>query len=223
MTDDAPRIKFCGLTRLDDAQHAVDAGAWAIGLIFWPASKRAVALDEAERIGRALRRKVELVGVFVDQPLDEVVAIAEAVGLTMVQLHGDEGPRYADEVARRTGTKVLKAARVQTRGDVDRLAAFSVAYHLVDAHDPALPGGTGHTFDWSVLRGRRSDVPLVLSGGLTPENVAEAIRAVKPFAVDVASGVESAPGVKDHAKLDAFAAAVRSTAPARPASAEVVA
>ncbi|HYF27514.1 MAG TPA: phosphoribosylanthranilate isomerase [Baekduia sp.] len=209
---DAPRIKICGITRLDDARHAVEAGAWAIGMIFWPGSKRACPVDEAQRIGTALRRQVELVGVFVDETLDEVAAIAEAVPLTVVQLHGDEGPRYCDEVARRTGAKVMKAARVRTAGDVDRLAVFHTDLHLVDTHHPTLRGGTGETFDWRLLRGRRSSVPLVLSGGLTPANVADAIAAVQPWAVDVASGVEAAPGVKDPALVDAFAAAVRETA-----------
>src|SRR5580765_7839484 len=113
-----PRVKHCGITGLDDAQLAVEAGAWAIGLVLWPASPRACALDAAERIAAALRRQVEVVGVFVNAPLDEVTAVAEGVGLTMVQLHGDEGPAYCAEVARRTGTKIIKAARVAMRADI---------------------------------------------------------------------------------------------------------
>lgn len=206
------RIKFCGITRLDDARAAAEAGAWALGLIFWPGSRRAVDVAEAQRIGRSLRRQVELVGVFVDQTLDEVAEIAEAVPLSIVQLHGDEGPRYADEVGRRTGAKVMKAVAVHHGGDVEHLAAFPSDLHLLDAHDPALRGGTGRTFDWDLVRLRRSEVPLVLAGGLTAENVGEAIGKVRPFAVDVASGVESAPGVKDPDKLRAFAEAVRATA-----------
>lgn len=209
----APRIKFCGITRLEDAHAGAEAGAWALGMIFWPGSSRACDVAEAQRIGAELRRRVELVGVFVDATLDEVAEVAEAVPLSVVQLHGDEGPRYADEVARRTGAKVMKAVAVRNGGDVDRLAAFHTDLHLLDAHHPDLRGGTGTTWDWELVRGRRSKVPLVLSGGLTPENVGDAIAATRPFAVDVASGIESAPGVKDHDRLQAFADAVRATAP----------
>ena len=177
-------------------------------------------MAEAQRIAAALRRQVELVGVFVDAPLDELAEIAEAVPLSIVQLHGDEGPRYADEVARRTGAKVMKAVSVRNGGDVDRLGAFHTDLHLLDAHHPDLRGGSGTTFDWSLVRGRQAKVPLVLAGGLTAENVGEAIAATRPFAVDVASGVESEPGVKDPAKLEAFAAAVRATAPAPDPDAE---
>ena len=206
-----PRIKFCGITRLDDARLAVEAGAWALGMIFWAGSRRACEVAEAQRIAAALRRQVELVGVFVDAPLDELAEIAEAVPLSIVQLHGDEGPRYADEVARRTGAKIMKAVAVRNGGDVDRLGAFHTDLHLLDAHHPDLRGGTGTTFDWELVRGRRFSVPLVLSGGLTPENVGDAIAATEPYAVDVASGIESAPGIKDPAKLAAFAAAVQAT------------
>jgi phosphoribosylanthranilate isomerase len=221
----APRIKFCGITSVDDARLAVDAGAWAIGLNLWPGSKRFVEQAEASRIANALRRQVEVAGVFVNQPLDEVAALADVLNLGLVQLHGDEGPSYANEVARRTGAKVIKAQSVRLASDVVAIQAFHTDFHLLDTYREGLRGGTGETFDWSLLSRRRSKVPLILSGGLTPQNVVEAIEAVHPFAVDVASGVESAPGVKDPEKLRAFAEAVRSTAeqirpvPRRPATA----
>jgi phosphoribosylanthranilate isomerase len=206
----APRLKICGITSLDDATHAVEAGAWAVGLILWSGSERACPLPDAERIARALRRRAEVVGVFVNAPLEEVVAVADGVGLTMVQLHGDEGPAFCAEVARRTGAKVAKAKRIRTRADVVGLEAYHTDFHLVDAYvAPDRFGGTGQTLDWALLRGHRQHVPLILSGGLTSYNVGEAIAAVRPFAVDVASGVEARPGVKDHAKVEAFAAAVR--------------
>ena len=206
----APRLKICGITSLDDARHAVEAGAWAIGVILWHGSPRACPLPEAERIARALRRRAEVAGVFVNTPLDEVVAVAEGVGLTMLQLHGDEGPAFCAEAARRTGAKVVKARRIRLRADVAALEAFHTDLHLADAYVAADRfGGTGQTLDWSLLRERRSRVPLILSGGLTPANVGDAIAAVRPYAVDVASGVEARPGVKDPAKVDAFAAAVR--------------
>ena len=209
-----PRIKFCGITGLDDAQRAVEAGAWALGVILFPGSPRRCPLPAAERIAATLRRRVEICGVFVNAPLDEVTATADGVGLTMVQLHGDEGPAYCAEVARRTGAKVMKAARVRTGADVAAIERFHTDFHLLDAHQPGRYGGTGETFDWELVRRRRTDIPFVLSGGLTPDNVVAAIEATHPFAVDTASGTEARPGVKDSEKLRAFAAAVASTAPA---------
>lgn len=216
---DATRIKFCGIARLQDAEQAAELGAWAVGMIFWPGSARRCAMEEAAAIAGALKRRTELAGVFVDAHLDEVAATAEALELTLVQLHGDEGPAYCAEVARRTGAKVIKAARVRDRADVRALHAFAATdFHLLDAYSPDRPGGTGETFAWELASEHARDRPLILSGGLTAENVGEAIAAVRPFAVDVASGVEVEPGVKDHAKMAAFAAAVRATAtaPAEP-------
>ena len=204
-----PRIKICGLTGLDDAQRAVEAGAWALGLILFPGSVRRVELPAAERISATLRRQAEICGVFVNAPLDEVTDTIDATGLTMAQLHGDEGPAFCAEVARRTGAKVMKAARVRTGADIAALERFHTDFHLLDAHQPGRWGGTGETFDWELAAQRRSAVPMILSGGLTPENVGDAIAATRPFAVDTASGTEVRPGVKDPEKLRAFAAAVK--------------
>jgi phosphoribosylanthranilate isomerase len=209
-----PRIKFCGITGLDDAKRAVEAGAWALGVILFEGSPRHCTLPDAERIAATLRRQAEVCGVFVNAPLDEVTGVADGVGLTMVQLHGDEGPAYCAEVARRTGAKVMKAARVRTGADIAAIERFHTDLHLLDAHQPGRWGGTGATFDWELVTQRRSDTPFVLSGGLHSENVAAAIEATHPFAVDTASGTEVRPGVKDPEKLRAFAAAVASTAPA---------
>jgi phosphoribosylanthranilate isomerase len=207
----APRIKICGVTRVEDAEHAVESGAWAVGMILWPGSSRVCTLPDAEAIARSLRRRAETCGVFVNASLDEVVGTVEGIGLTMVQLHGDEGPSFCSEVARRTGVKVVKAARVRDGGDVRAIESFRTDFHLLDAHVEGSYGGTGTTFDHALVDTRRSSVPLLLSGGLTPENVVAAIGAVAPWGVDVASGVESAPGVKDPTKVEAFTAAVRST------------
>jgi phosphoribosylanthranilate isomerase len=215
--DRAPRFKICGLTRLQDAELAVEAGAWALGLILWDGSPRRCPLPEAERIARTLRRRAEVCGVFVNATLDEVSGAADALGLTMLQLHGDEGPAFCAEAARRTGAKVVKAARVRSRADVQALARFHTDFHLLDAHRAGQPGGTGETFDWDLAAARRSSVPLVLSGGLTPDNVASAIAAVAPFAVDTATGTEAAPGIKDPAKVRAFAAAVQDGVAVAPA------
>jgi phosphoribosylanthranilate isomerase len=206
----ATRIKHCGIASVDDAELAVEAGAWALGMIFWPQSPRSCPPDVAAAIGARLRRRVELAGVFVNQSLDEIAALAETVPLSLVQLHGEEGPSFCAEVARRTGARVIKAARIRSKAELQALQAFrSVDFHLVDAHVEGLRGGTGQTVDWGLLEGRHSEVPLILSGGLTPENVGEAVGRVAPYAVDVASGTEAAPGVKDPARLVAFGDAVR--------------
>jgi phosphoribosylanthranilate isomerase len=209
---DAPRIKVCGITSRDDALLAVEAGAWAVGCILWPESPRACDPAEAARIAAAVRRRAHVCGVFVNATLDDVAGLADGIGLTMIQLHGDEGPAFCSEVARRTGAKVVKAAPVRGIADIRALETFHTDYHLLDAHRSGMRGGTGETFDWDLVRTRRSKIPLVLSGGLRPENVAGAVAAVRPFAVDTASGTEASPGVKDPEKVAAFVAAVRSTA-----------
>jgi phosphoribosylanthranilate isomerase len=211
MAPAAPRIKFCGIATLEDAQHAATLGAWAVGLIFWPRSPRRCELDVAAEIGAALKRRVEVAGVFVNPTLPELAETADAAGLTLIQLHGDEGPVFCAEAARRTGCKVIKAARVRSGADIQALSAYHTDFHLLDSHVAGLPGGTGETFAWELARAHRGHPPLILSGGLTPENVAEAITAVRPFAVDVASGVESRAGVKDQARMAAFATAVAGT------------
>lgn len=206
------RIKFCGITNLEDAELAAGTGAWAIGLIFWPHSPRRCEPAAAGQIAAALKRRVEVAGVFVNATLDHVAELAEAVGLTMLQLHGDEGPAYCAEAARRTGCKVIKAVRVRSGADVQALSAFHTDYHLLDSYTPGVPGGSGETFAWEIARGHRGPAPVILSGGLTPDNVGEAIAAVRPYAVDVASGVERAPGRKDPEKIHGFAEAVRHAA-----------
>jgi phosphoribosylanthranilate isomerase len=209
-----PKVKICGVTNLDDARRAADLGAWAVGLIFHPPSPRRCELDEATAIAVALRRRVEVCGVFVNRPLDEVVEAADGIGLTMLQLHGDEGPSYCAEAGRRTGTRVIKAVQVRSGADLQALEPFHTDMHLLDSHALGLRGGTGEVFDWSLARSHRGGVPVILSGGLTPDNVGAGIRAVSPWAVDVASGVEAEPGRKDPRKLEAFFAAARGEAPA---------
>ncbi len=209
-----PRIKFCGITNLGDAERAVSAGAWAVGLIFWPQSPRSCDLQTAAEIAAALKRRTEVVGVFVNPTLDELAATADTVELTIVQLHGDEGPSFCAEAARRTGCKVIKAVRVQSGADLQALSAFHTDFHLLDSYVPDTRGGTGETFAWELAREHRGKLPVILSGGLTPDNVAEAIATVHPFAVDVATGVEFSPGRKDPVKLEAFAQAVQATAAA---------
>jgi phosphoribosylanthranilate isomerase len=202
------KVKICGVARLADAEAAASLGAWAIGLNHWEGTPRRVDPTAAAEIGAALKRRCEVAGVFVNPTLEEVAAAVENAQLSMVQLHGEEGPSFCAEVARRTGAKVIKALRVRSAADVQAAETYRVDYHLLDAHSSGMPGGTGESFDWELLADRRSKIPLILAGGLTPENVAEAIKVARPFAIDVASGVESAPGVKDHDLLEALFQAV---------------
>jgi phosphoribosylanthranilate isomerase len=198
------RVKICGITNLDDAAEAVRLGAWAIGLIHFSESPRVVEAGEAVRIAAAFRRKCEVVGVFVNPELDEVAKAVEDAGLTMVQLNGEEGPSFCGEVARKTGVKVIKAVHVSSAADIHAAETFRTDFHLFDKGARGLWGGTGESFDWGLLGDRRSEIPAIVAGGLRPENVAAAIAATRPYAVDVASGVEAEPGRKDHAAMTAF-------------------
>ena len=209
------RVKICGITNLEDAEEAVGLGAWAIGLNHHPASPRFCEPDEAARIGAAMKRRCEIVGVFVNSSLDAVAEAADQEQLTMLQLHGDEGPAFCAEAARRTGAKVIKAIRVRSGADLRAAEAFRTDYHLLDAHRSGTPGGTGERFDWDLAAARRSEIPVIVAGGLTPNNVTEAIAAAAPFAVDVASGVEASPGRKDYALMAAFFNAAQISEPAR--------
>jgi phosphoribosylanthranilate isomerase len=223
------KVKVCGVTRLEDAELAAELGAWAVGMVFYERSPRRCSHEEALRVTRALRRRVELCGVFVNAALEEVVETAKELGLTLLQLHGDEGPAYCAEAGHRAGARVIKAVQVSSVGEVRDVERFHVDYHLLDARASTpgregLRGGTGESFDWSLLGARRSTVPLILSGGLRADNVAQAIAAAArqgpravPFAVDTASGTEAAPGRKDAELLRGFfaeleGAAVGSTA-----------
>ncbi len=190
-------IKICGITREEDAAAAVEAGASAIGFIFWPKSPRFVDPFRARTIARSLPAFVTPVGVFVNQPAEYVNSVASLVGLGAVQLHGDESMADADAI----DAPVIKAMRV---GD-ERLDGWpSRDLVLLDVHDPEQRGGTGRTIDWAaaadVAAGRR----VLLAGGLTPENVADAIARVRPYGIDVSSGVERSPGIKDHQRLRAL-------------------
>jgi len=209
------KVKICGVTNLADAELAVSHGAWAVGMIFHPESPRACGQGVAAEIATALKRRVETVGVFVNMPLDEVIELSENVGVSMLQLHGDEGPSYCQEAARRSGLKVIKAARVRDAAAVRSLLAYRTDFHMLDAYVPGRPGGTGERFDWSLAAEHRTNTPLILSGGIRPENVAEAISTARPFAIDVASGVEAAPGRKDPAKIARLFESVREGAAAR--------
>jgi phosphoribosylanthranilate isomerase len=202
------RVKACGITNLDDARAATALGAWALGMIFWPGSPRACGIEVAEEIGSELHRRTELVGVFVNAHLDELAPVAERARLSILQLHGDEGPAYCAEAARRTGCKVMKAVQVKDASQVADLQRFSTDFHMLDAHVSGARGGTGESFNWELVAQHRGSTPVVLSGGLDADNVVRAIAVAAPFAVDSASGTEAAPGRKDPARLEAFFRAV---------------
>lgn len=202
------RVKICGLTRVEDAKAAVAAGVDAIGLNFWRGSKRGVDVTVAREILRAIPSTVLRVGVFVDAPLDEIAAIATTLGLDNVQLHGDEPPELLEQL----DGLGYKAIRLHDESDLARIPSFLVPpdpVFLVDTFDPDQPGGTGRVGRWDLARQATKLGRLILAGGLTPENVAAALDAVHPWAVDTASGVESAPGIKDAARMQAFVQAVR--------------
>ncbi len=206
-------MKICGITNLADAELAVELGAWALGLIFYEGSPRTCARAQARELAAHMQRRVELCGVYVNAPLEQIVSDADQLSLSLLQLHGDEGPAFCAEAARRTGARVIKAVQVSDGGDIRDLDRYHVAFHLLDARASragarGLRGGTGETFDWQLISTRSSHVPLILSGGLNAQNVGEAIALADPYAVDSASATESAPGHKDAGKLRAFFTAV---------------
>lgn len=196
------RIKICGITNLEDALLAAELGADALGFIFYPPSPRAVAPDAARAIIAQLPPFVSTVGVFVDENAATVKELAAQVGLDWLQLHGQETPEYC----RSLGRRAVKAFRIQNESSLTGLAAYQGAAQafLLDTYKKGLIGGTGETFNWDLALKAKQYGPIILAGGLTPANVAQALAAAQPQAVDVASGVEAAPGKKDLEKLRAF-------------------
>ena len=207
------RVKICGVTLPDDAARISASGADFIGLNFWPKSKRYLAPERAPIISSVVRAMgtTKLVGVFVDPELDEIQEITASIDLDIIQLHGDETPEQVKQISRAVYRPVWKALSIVSARDLEALDVWPAEALLLDAPTPGR-GGSGATFDWQLAREARERYPrinIVLAGGLTPENVAGAIGTVEPWAVDVASGVEAAPGVKDAAKLQAFIGAAR--------------
>ena len=200
------RVKICGITNLADAQAAVGAGADAVGFIFYEKSARNVSAAQAAEISKQLPPYVMRVGVFVNAAEQVILgAIAEA-GLTMLQFHGDEPPEFCG----RFGLMSMKAFRIRDAGSLEGISAYETDAYLLDGYSRATLGGTGRTFDWDLaMEAQKFGKPIFISGGLTPENVAAAVRKARPFGVDVSSGVEAAPGKKDHGKVRAFIEAVK--------------
>jgi len=207
------RIKVCGVTLPDDAARVGSSGVDFVGLNFWPRSKRYVNPDRAPMLASVIRSTgaAKIVGVFVNPELEEIQAITNKVDLDIIQLHGDEDPEFVKKVSLGVYRPVWKAIAVKSPKDIAHLDVWGAEAILLDAPTPGR-GGAGATFDWQLAREARERFPrltIVLAGGLTPENVGAAIQQVQPYAVDVASGVETAPGIKDPDKLAAFIGAAR--------------
>ncbi|HEY1788866.1 MAG TPA: phosphoribosylanthranilate isomerase [Verrucomicrobiae bacterium] len=201
------KVKICGITNPADAQAAVAAGADALGFIFYEKSPRYVRLADAAAISRTLAPFIMRVGVFVNAPEEFVLSAIRECGLTLLQFHGDESPEFCAQF----GLMNMKAFRVHGPETLEQIPKYGTDAYLLDAYSSTTLGGTGEKFNWDLaVEAQKFGKPIILAGGLNAENVADAIRKVRPFGVDVSSGVESAPGIKDHAKIRAFIAAARS-------------
>jgi phosphoribosylanthranilate isomerase len=206
-------VKICGITNPVDARIAADCGVDALGFIFFPKSPRYVPPDKAKWIMDQIPESVIRVGVFVNQPVEEVKGIAGFCGLHLIQLHGDESPAFCRQFE---PCRVIKAFAPQEPDDLERLKAFQVRGILIDTRRPGVCGGTGERADWGLAREARQGHPLLLAGGLGEDNVAEAIRSVSPRALDLNSGLESSPGKKDPCQIKRVMDLIHSLQPANP-------
>jgi len=199
------KVKICGITNIDDALMAVEAGADALGFVLFQGSPRYISPEKAAEVIRLLPPFVQTVGLFVNEELATVNLLADQCSLDIVQLHGEEPPEYCAGIKRR----IIKAFRVKDASTLDELSNYRVSASLLDAWSPAAHGGTGTIFNWDIAAAVSAVHPIILAGGLTPENVALAVAAVKPYAVDVSSGVESRPGIKDAGLVSRFIRAAK--------------
>lgn len=207
MDGHSTRIKVCGITHPDDARFAAELGAWALGVIFAPESPRRVDLEQARVVMDAVGPGIEKVGVFVNAGFAEVSQALETCGLTAVQLHGDESPQECRELREHCGCRVVKALQISGPESLQPVVRFDTDYLLLDTYHPGKRGGTGRAFNWELAAGLPGELRasrVILSGGLNPDNVGTAISAVSPFAVDVCSGIETEPGIKDRDKMRHF-------------------
>lgn len=201
------KVKICGITNYEDAANAAILGANYIGFNFYKLSPRYIDEAEVKKIIEKMPNSVKKVGVFVNGELDEVKRIIEGLNLDLIQLHGDETPNYCKQIKRETKKEIIKSFRIRSNNDVEKINDYDVDYYLFDAHKEGLFGGTGKTFDHSLLKNIGNK--FFLSGGLNEKNVKEAIKIAKPFAVDTASGVEKNPRKKDPKKMEEFIKAAK--------------
>jgi phosphoribosylanthranilate isomerase len=194
------KVKVCGMTNLKDTLVAVEEGADAVGFIFYKKSPRSVTMKLVREIVLELPPFVDTVGVFVDETAEQINKIADYCNLDMVQLHGDESPTFCKRMRRR----VIKAFRVKDMQSVKKLSNYQVSGFILDTFSESLHGGTGKVFDWNLALPAKKFGPVIMAGGVTPNNVRQAIQRVRPYGVDVCSGVESEPGIKDHKKIRSF-------------------
>ncbi len=200
------RVKICGITRIQDIKSVVDAGADAIGFVFFPPSPRNVSVELAQELVKQVPAYVQTVGLFVNASSDEILEVLKTVSLDVIQFHGDETPEQCQKIAKLTGRRWYKA--IQVKPDLDVISTIKqyqqvgASAMLLDTWHPELKGGTGHSFDWSQFP--QLDIPLILAGGLKPENIENAIKTTKAYAVDVSGGVESAKGIKDQQLIEQF-------------------
>lgn len=204
------RVKICGITNLDDARAAVDAGAHALGFIFFSGSPRYITPPAASRIIAQLPPFVSKVGVFVNEPIAPLLEVANSVGIDTIQLHGTEAPNYCENLPGQR-LKIIKAFRIKDQSSLGPIRDYRASAFLLDSFVPGQLGGTGAKFNWDLaIQASAFGTPIILAGGLVPENVRDAVSKVAPYGVDVSSGIESSPGRKDHAKLRAFISAALS-------------
>ena len=200
------RAKICGITRVEDVHAAADAGCDAIGLVFYPPSPRSLTQAQAEVLVKAIPAYIQVVGLFVNSTADEIQGILKTVPLDILQFHGDESPEQCQAIAQQVRRRWYKAIQVKPDLDVvaeiQRYQAAGASAVLLDAWHPDLKGGTGHSFDWSTFP--QLDIPLILAGGLNPDNIEQAIHTTQAYAVDVSGGVESAKGIKDQQLIERF-------------------
>ena len=204
------RIKICGITNIEDAHAAADLGADALGFIFVVGTPRYVRPQAVERIISELPPFITTVGVFADASPETISQTVRTCGLNAAQLHGSETPEYCGELGVRHAVPLIKAFRVKDRGSLSSVPEYKVSAYLLDTYVKGKKGGTGEIFNWDLAREAKAYGKIIVAGGLTPENVVQAIRHVAPYAVDVGSGVESSPGRKDHEKIRAFIGNVKS-------------
>jgi phosphoribosylanthranilate isomerase len=200
------KVKICGITNVADAIAAIAAGADLLGFVFYEQSPRQISIEVAREIARQLPPTTLRVGVFVNPKVEQVMFSLRICDFAALQFHGEEKPQFC----RQFGVPTIKAFRLRDADSLAPMAGYETDYFLLDSHVAGRPGGTGEAFDWELaVSAKQFNKPIFLAGGLTPENVAQAVRQVEPFGVDVSTGVEAAPGKKDHQKMRDFVAAVR--------------